>query len=363
MKVLYVYPFCGLGGVETSIINKIEALKSINIYAEAILINVWSEGGKYILSNNIKGNLAIEEIINILNKNFDIITVIDYPEFIKLVDRLNIRSKIIYETHCSELGQIKKSCSGIEHKKVSAVIVPSTFNEKVILKLTGTKKKIFVLPNPIDMNLFTNIPNLQLDKSYHKFFGKKNVIWIGRLEKDKNPIEFINIGNTLLKNNKDLHFIMVGDTCGNINYFRLIKNSIPKECRSKYTFFHSISNKKMPEIFSLAANTGGCLVSSSKNESLPMIFLEAMSCNCPVVSTDVGGIKELIKNDVNGKIYKLNNINEGCRVIDELINKDNTVFRKEIIDNAYLTVKSRHSIEEVAIRYKAIISYIFNKLK
>lgn len=361
MKVLYVYPFCGLGGVETSIRNKIEALKSIKIYAEAILLNVWSEGGKYILSNNIKGNLTIEEIINILNKNFDVITIIDYPEFINLINKLNIKSKIIYEIHCSELDQIKKSCMVINHKKISAIIVPSDFNKKTILKLTATKKKIFVLPNPINMQLFTNITNSQLNKSYQKFIDKRNVVWVGRLEKDKNPIEFIKMGNILLKNNKDLNFIMIGDICGNSNYFRFIKNNIPQNYKAKYTFFHSISNEKMPEVFSLAANTGGCLVSSSKNESLPMIFLEAMSCKCPIVSTNVGGIRELITNGINGKIYEVNNINEGCKAINELIDKENIAIRKKIIDNAYSTVKSRHSIEQAAARYKTILNYIFNK--
>ncbi|WML35846.1 glycosyltransferase family 4 protein [Clostridium sp. OS1-26] len=361
MKVLYVYPFCGLGGVETSIINKIEALKSLKIHAEAILLNVWSEGGKYILNNNIKGNLTIEEIINILNKDFDVITIIDYPQFINLINKLNIKSKIIYETHCSELDQIKKSCNVVNHKKISAIIVPSIFNRETILKLTKTNKKIFVLYNPINMKQFTNIPNTQLDKSYQKFLNKRNVIWIGRLEKNKNPIEFIKMGNILLRNNKDLHFIMIGDKCGNHSYFRFIKSNIPKNYISNYTFFHSIPNKKMPELFSLAANTGGCLVSSSENESLPMIFLEAMACKCPIISTDVGGVRELIVNNKSGKIYKLNNINEGCKAINELIDKENTAVRKEIVNNAYSMVKSRHSIERVAEKYRIILNHIFQK--
>jgi glycosyltransferase involved in cell wall biosynthesis len=211
------------------------------------------------------------------------------------------------------------------------------------------------------MKLFTNMPNSQFNKSYQKFFNKRNVIWVGRLEKDKNPIEFIKIGNILLRNNKDLHFIMIGDTCGNTDYFRFIKSNIPKIYKSNYTFFHSIPNEEMPELFSLAANTGGCLVSSSRNESLPMIFIEAMACKCPVVSTNVGGVSELIINNKTGKLYKIGDINEGCRTINELIDKENIIIRKEIIKNAYSMVKSKHSIEKVAFAYETIISSIINE--
>jgi len=353
-----------LGGVEISIVNKMKALKKVGIHSEAILLNIWNKGGNFLLSNpNIKSNLNINELVRMLRKDFDIITIIDFPKLFNIIDKLNIDKKIIYETHCPTLSEIKISYSMMNHKKISAVIVPSEFNKEMIQNLPNIHKNIFVLPNPIDIDTFSNIPISELNKDYKNFVNKKNIIWIGRLDRNKNPIEFIKMGNILLQNNKDLNFIIIGDICGDSNYFQLIKSNIPINYASNYTFFHHIPNERMPEIYSLSANTGGCLVSTSENESLSMIFLEAMSCKCPIVSTNVGGIRDLITNNLTGKIYELNNINDGCKAIQELIDVNDTTIRTKIIENSYALVISRHSADKISVAYKTILNSILNEVK
>ena len=75
----------------------------------------------------------------------------------------------------------------------------------------------------------------------------------------------------------------------------------------------------MPEIYSLAAETGGCLVSTSLYESAPMTFIEAMSCKCPVVSADVGGVKEIITDNVTGRLYSPGDMDGGVKAVVELM--------------------------------------------
>jgi glycosyltransferase involved in cell wall biosynthesis len=45
------------------------------------------------------------------------------------------------------------------------------------------------------------------------------------------------------------------------------------------------------------------LVSYSRNEVLPLNIIEAMFCKKPVVTTDVGGISEMVENGVNGFLF------------------------------------------------------------
>jgi len=362
MRILYVYPFCGLGGVETSVINKINALQNIGIDSQALLLNFWGEGGKLLMNNShISAVPTLEDIVTTLNTNFDIISVIDFPEFFNLLDRLSISSKVIYETHCSDLNAMNKNYKIINHEKISAIIVPSAFNKRMITTLINTKKEIFILPNPINMNLFTNIPLSQLSINYENYIKKTNIIWVGRLEKAKNPVEFIELGLLLLKANEHLHFTLVGDICNDYDFFNFIKSYIPFNNAADFSFLHSIPNENMPQLYSLAANTGGCLVSTSNNESSPMTFLEAISCRCPIVSTNVGGIGELIINNITGKTYELNNISEGYKVINDLIYEENKSTRDKIIDTAYSMVKSNHSLEQVSQKYKRIIDIVLRE--
>lgn len=361
MRILYIYPFCSLGGVETSVLNKMEALKKIGIHAEALFQNVWCESGKYMLKNpGIKTGLNEKELISTIN-NYDIITIIDYPEIFNIIDKYNVNIKILYETHCSDMSQAKSSYKVLNHPKIKAILVPSVFNSKMILKMTTVSKLIYLLPNPINVSTFNNISISNLRDDYQEYFNKINIIWIGRLEENKNPIEFIKIGNILLDEYNKLHFILVGDICNNPNYFSFIKSNIPSNKISNFTFIHSIKYEKMPEIYSLSANTGGCLVSTSKNESLPMILLEAMSCKCPVVSTNVGGITEIVLNNCTGKIYELNNISAGADAIRQLIQPENAIIRNKIINNAYTKIMLKHSLDRVISIYKFLLNFIIRE--
>jgi hypothetical protein len=49
--LLFVYPYCGLGGVETSILNKIEGLARVGIEARVLFAGFYGDGGRTFLSH------------------------------------------------------------------------------------------------------------------------------------------------------------------------------------------------------------------------------------------------------------------------------------------------------------------------
>ena len=59
-------------------------------------------------------------------------------------------------------------------------------------------------------------------------------------------------------------------------------------------------------------NACDMLLVTSLSETGPIIVKEALSCNCPVVSTDVGDVKEIIKNIDNCYLtdYNSDNLSE-----------------------------------------------------
>jgi glycosyltransferase involved in cell wall biosynthesis len=72
-------------------------------------------------------------------------------------------------------------------------------------------------------------------------------------------------------------------------------NIISKQQNVELMALHTIPHAEIPLYLSAA----DVLLLTSKHEGSPNVVKEAMACNCPVVSTDVGDVKEVI-NDTEG---------------------------------------------------------------
>lgn len=62
-----------------------------------------------------------------------------------------------------------------------------------------------------------------------------------------------------------------------------------------------------------------CLLLASTSESFPLVLLEAAKAKIPVLTTDVGGVKELIIEDQMGAVVPVNGINEMVTEIERFI--------------------------------------------
>jgi glycosyltransferase involved in cell wall biosynthesis len=56
-------------------------------------------------------------------------------------------------------------------------------------------------------------------------------------------------------------------------------------------------------------NQVDCVLMTSKSEGSPQIIKEAMACNCPIVSTDVGDVRDLLKGTTSCHIADFNPLN------------------------------------------------------
>ncbi len=120
----------------------------------------------------------------------------------------------------------------------------------------------------------------------------KVITFIARLSEEKRPKLFVKIANELLKNRKDLTFVIAGDgpkrrsVESQINKYKINDNFILLGMASETEKVYAISD---------------VTVNCSRLEGLALTAYESLSMGVPVVSADVGGQKELI-NDSVGKI-------------------------------------------------------------
>jgi len=95
---------------------------------------------------------------------------------------------------------------------------------------------------------------------------------------------------------------------------------------------------------------------TSKIEGLPAVILEAMACEVPVVSSDVGGIPEIIDHGISGYCIKEWNIQEYLSCLELSI--FNTEGRNMIIGNGRKTVADHYLMAAKAQEFKNIYQQI-----
>jgi glycosyltransferase involved in cell wall biosynthesis len=85
---------------------------------------------------------------------------------------------------------------------------------------------------------------------------------------------------------------------------------------------------------------------ASRYENFPMAMLEAMSYGCPIVGTRVGGMAEIIQNNINGVLAQPGDPNDLAKVILDLLAKPK--FAARIGEQAASSVIRRYHPDTIA---------------
>ena len=80
-----------------------------------------------------------------------------------------------------------------------------------------------------------------------------------------------------------------------------------------------------------------CLLSLSDSEGIPNSFIEAIQCKTPIISSNVGGVKEIVIHKLNGLLFKPGDYLECADLINELY--DNSGLLECLRSELYLDEK------------------------
>ena len=122
--------------------------------------------------------------------------------------------------------------------------------------------------------------------------NKKYALYIGRLTKTKGIGELLDA----MKKLKDVELLLMGEGQG----YELYKNYAMQNKIKNVTFLGLIyGDEKL-----LYLDACDCLILPSYTEGAPVVLMEAIAKNLPVISTDVGGVKKMIADGREGIIIK-----------------------------------------------------------
>ena len=137
----------------------------------------------------------------------------------------------------------------------------------IITKSQNLKDKIRykcqneIIPNGVDLTKFRDLGKRKVTELLHIKDDKRNIIFVSNPKRKEKNYELAKDAFNLL-NDKNIELITV----------------------------HSIGQEKLNLYYSAA----DLLIMTSYHEGSPNVIKEAMACNCPIVSTDVGDVKWVI---------------------------------------------------------------------
>lgn len=227
----------------------------------------------------------------------------------------------------------------IYNKMKMHLVVPSLWLKNKIEKSILKDKPITLIYNGIDESVF---------KPYDKSKARQEL----GLPLDKKIITFIATGGQAVgikgwdyveKTMKrlpdnDIVFLSVGG----------LKNRPPIGSKDKrVTFMDYIEDEtRLSKLYSAS----DVFLFTSIAENFPLVVLEAMSCGLPVVSFDVGGVKEAVLHKENGYIAEYKNSDDLARGIEYILALTEEELRK-MSENSVQRVKNNFSLGKMTREY------------
>lgn len=118
------------------------------------------------------------------------------------------------------------------------------------------------------------------------------VVWVGRFEPQKDPMTLVHAVRILNNAGTRCELVCIGDGA--------LRAEVEKEIQSKPALpIKLVGWTSSREVLTHLRNARA-LVLPSRAENIPSVIMEAFALHRPVVSTNVGGISELVEDGVNG---------------------------------------------------------------
>ena len=263
--------------------------------------------------------------VNIRRKTINLFrNLIIFIKFLFLIARIKPNTILSFSLKPNIYGGLISRLLIINH--ISTVTGLGTFylHNKILkkfiillYKISLKKNKKIIFHNIDDLNYFNNLKivnnngvivsgsGVDLKKFYFKPLIKERkkiyITMISRLIFDKGVREYVLASQMVLKQKKNVIFNLIGD----IDYDN--KSSISKEelnmwIEKKYINYYGFSENINKYIYE-----SDCIVLPSYREGLSKILIESCAMGRPIITTDVPGCKEVVKENYNGYLCKPKN--------------------------------------------------------
>jgi glycosyltransferase involved in cell wall biosynthesis len=235
---------------------------------------------------------------------------------------------------------------GIVHRKNVARIfkeaevvtnVSSFFAER--LKKFFSLNKVRVINNAVDTDLFCYRPSTAIP---FKFVHVSTLS-----EHQKNVRGILNATQKLLQKRADFELVIVGPTGEGL-----------KHLMSRFSLSNNVSFTNEIPYAQVAdqMKQASALVLFSRYENSPCVIIEALCCGLPVISSDVGGIKEIV-NGSNGLLVESEDEDKLAFAMNDMIDNYDRYKREEIA----IAARKKFSYETIGKNFLDLYEEVLKK--
>ncbi len=287
----------------------------------------------------IKTYLKIYKDYNFINIHLPIVEIFPLIIFLK-------KKNIIINYHCLPEFNIFAKIFKIYFYFFGFLAVK--FAKKNIVLSKDYFENIFLHKSTIK-NLIEIPPYIDKHNKINKNVFKKDTIrigFLGRISNEKGIENLIKLSNLMRKTSLK-HELFIAGNIKDIRFKSYIKNILnAAKNNSNIKFLNQLSDKEKTNFF----KSIDVLVLPSTNslEAFGIVQLEAMSYGVPVISTDIYGVRTIIRNTANGYLFKKKDINDMyLKLLLLRINKNDPLIIKKSLFKHYNKSKFEKKISKL----------------
>lgn len=242
------------------------------------------------------------------------------------------------------LNSIAEFLYCISQKKVSHVLFLNKENLNYFLfkKLVCDSAAIYLPGEGVNPCYFTSQRDFSIVRDKFVF------LFIGRMLSYKGINEFISAAVQIKKNNKNVEFHMIG-ALDKLDPTGITRATIDNWVNSQIVHYHEPVADVRPFI-----DHADCVVLPSYTEGLPRVLLEAAAMQCPVVASDIAGIRDVVVDGLTGFLCRPMDSDDLKEKLEKMLNLPNE-SRVEMGRNARRRVKTSFSDQIVSDIYLNLI--------
>lgn len=212
------------------------------------------------------------------------------------------------------------------YNRCHLVITPTEFARNELLSW-GVKTPVIVISNGVETDRF---------KPGNVGAGRKIVLYVGRIDKDKNIETLAKAVPLVLEAVPEAEFWFVGDGADR----RRVQRMLQKEEGAGRVIFSGFIPREGEKFIKIYQSASLLWIASLETQSI--VALEGMAAGLPIVGANVGALPELVFDKVNGFLVNMSDAAGFARAAAKILN-DEVLAKK--FGAASVKIASTHSIE------------------